>query len=237
MSSYQRILIKMSGEALSGKQGHGIDPVTVRQFVSEIKQVASAGKEIALVIGGGNFYRGIQGTQNGIRRVDGDYIGMLATIMNALALKNFFSEAGMETLIMSALKTEKITEPLYPPKAEKALREGKIVIFAGGTGNPFFTTDTAGVLRAIEINADLMLKATRVGGVYSDDPEKNPNAVKYNELTFDEALQKGLKIMDATAFALAKTNGLKIIVFNFNLKNNLSKILIDNQITGTIIKP
>ncbi len=237
MSIYQRILIKMSGESLGGKQGHGIDPGAVRHFVDQIKEVVTAGKEIALVIGGGNFYRGLQGTGGGINRVDGDYMGMLATIMNALALKNFLAEAGLEAVVMSALKTEKITEPLYPPKAVEALQSGKIVIFAGGTGNPFFTTDTAGVLRALEIDADLMLKATRVNGVYSDDPEKNTRAVKYDELTYDEALQKNLKIMDATAFALAKSNGLNIIVFNFNEKNNLKKILLDNQPEGTLIKP
>ncbi len=234
---YKRILLKMSGESLGGKEGKGIDARAVESFVEEIKEIKDHGIQIAVVTGGGNFFRGLPQSRKGISRIDGDFVGMTATVMNAVVLKNFLKQADIEATVQSALFVEKITERIYPPKAVEALEEGKIVIFAGGTGNPYFTTDTAGVLRAVEIDADLMLKATRVDGIYTADPEKDKTAVKFDTITYREALEKSLEIMDGTAFALAMENRLPVIVFNFNRRGNLKKILIENQPLGTLVKP
>ena len=236
MEKKQRVLIKLSGEFLAGDSSSGLDAKVLQRLTDEISQLVRNGIQVALVVGGGNFFRGIKGLESGINRVDGDYMGMLATVMNALALKDFFHKQGQAARVMSALKTEKITEPLYAPKAVEYLRNGEIVIFAGGTGNPYFTTDTAGVLRALEIEADLMLKATRVDGVYDADPEKNPRARKFDKLGFDEALAMNLKIMDATAFALAKDNGLRIVVFNVRRPGAIFDIVIENKNIGTLIQ-
>ncbi len=235
MTKYRRILIKLSGESLAGDNNSGIDVDIIKRTVQEIKTLLDNRIQVALVIGGGNFFRGLQGAGKFLNRVDGDYMGMLATIMNAVALRNFFREMGINAHVMSALKTEKITEDLYPPKAIDLLEKGQVVIFAGGTGNPFFTTDTAGVLRAVEIQADVMLKATRVDGIYNKDPEKHKNAVKFEKISYNEALEKNLRVMDLTAFALAKENGLPIIVFNFNQPGILEKIVIKKESLGTIV--
>ncbi len=236
MASKSRILIKLSGEYLAGNQKNGLHAETVQRIIKEIITLVNNNIEVGIVVGGGNFFRGITGLEEGIGRVDGDYMGMLATVMNAVALKNFFKKNGQKARVMSALRVEKLTEALYPVKAIEKMQQKEVIIFAGGTGNPFFTTDTAGVLRAIEIKADMMLKATRVDGVYSDDPEKNPKATQYDTLTYDEALQKGLKIMDGTAFALAKENGLQIVVFNLNRPNALVDIVLGEKKIGTRIK-
>ncbi len=236
MDPKRRILIKLSGEYLAGKEKSGFHIPTVKKITKEIVDLVEQGIQIGIVIGGGNFYRGINDSGNHIKRVSGDYMGMLATIINAVALKDFFESFGQKATVMSALKVEKLSQAVYPHHAIELLNKGHVVIFAGGTGNPFFTTDTAGVLRAIEIEADMMLKATRVDGVYSDDPEKNPQAVKYDKLSYREALEKGLKIMDSTAFALAKENHLKIIVFNLNHPDALQKIVLHHSNIGTIIE-
>ncbi len=236
MNKYRRILIKISGESLAGENNSGIDAGIIKRIVQEIKALVDNRVQVAMVVGGGNFFRGLQGVGKLMNRVDGDYMGMLATIMNALALRNFFREAGIGAHVMSALKTEKITEDLYPPRAIEMLEKGQVVIFAGGTGNPFFTTDTAGVLRAIEIQADVMLKATRVDGIYDKDPEKYRDAIRFDKITYEEALEKNLRVMDLTAFALAKENGLPIIVFNFNRPGILEKIVLKNESHGTIVQ-
>jgi len=232
----RRVLIKLSGEFLAGPGKHGLDADVLQRVTKEIKEIVDNGREVALVVGGGNFFRGISGLEQGIDRTDGDYMGMLATVMNAVALKDFFEKNGQPARVLSALTVEKLTEPVYPPKARALLQQGNVVIFAGGTGNPYFTTDTAGVLRAIEIQAGMMLKATRVDGIYSDDPEKNPDAVKYDKLTYEEALQKQLKIMDATAFALARENGMPIVVFNMHRPGVLKEIILENKTVGTIVE-
>ncbi|NPA42428.1 MAG: UMP kinase [Chlorobi bacterium] len=235
MAPYKRVLIKLSGEFLAGNAKHGLNGQILEQVTDTIAGIVRRGVEIALVVGGGNFFRGIQGLDSGIDRVDGDYMGMTATVMNAVALKDFFVRAGQPARVMSALKVEKLTEPLYPPKARQALSQGDVVIFAGGTGNPYFTTDTAGVLRALEIRADVMLKATRVDGVYDSDPEQNPEARKFDRLTYAEALEKRLKVMDATAFALAMEYGMPIVVFNLNRPGVLEDIILKGKNPGTII--
>jgi len=232
----KRVLIKLSGEFLAGEKGNGLNANVLDEITGAIDALMEKGVEVALVVGGGNFFRGVKGLQSGIERTDGDYMGMLATIMNAVALKDFFQKHGRKATVMSALNVEKLTRPLYPPKAKELLEEGQAVIFAGGTGNPYFTTDTAGVLRALEIEADMMLKATRVDGVYDDDPEKNPAAKKYDRLRFAEALEKQLKIMDATAFALAMENGMPVVVFNLHRKGALEDIILHNKNIGTIIE-
>ena len=236
MEKTKRILIKISGEALAGAEGKGLDANILERFTGEIAQVARAGIQTALVMGAGNFYRGLQAQNTAIGRVQGDFMGMTATVINALALQSFFAAQGLDAEVFSALYVEKITRKLYPPQAVAALEAGKIVLFAGGTGNPFFTTDTAGVLRAVEIGADLMLKATRVDGVYSDDPEKNPAARRYERLGYDEALEKNLRIMDATAFALARENRLPIVVFDINTPGNLTKLLLQGLPVGTRVE-
>ncbi len=231
---YKRILLKLSGESLMGNKSYGIDPDKVNEFVEEIKPLIEKGIEIGIVIGGGNIFRGLSEAGKMMDRTQGDFMGMLATVINGMALQSVFLKQGIASEILSGLKVEKIADVVSPLKAKELLKEKKVVIFTGGTGNPFFTTDTGAVLRALEINADAIFKGTRVDGIYNKDPEKFKDAVKYQGISYDEALQKDLKIMDSTAFALAKDNGLPIIVFDMNTKGNLLR-LIEGENLGTIV--
>ena len=221
---YKRILLKLSGEALLGKNSYGIDNEKLLDYAKEIKELHFLGIEIAIVIGGGNIYRGVAGAQNGIDRVQADYMGMLATVINGLALQNALESIDIPTRLQTAIKMESIAEPFIKRKATRHLEKGRVVIFGSGTGNPYFTTDSAAVLRAIEINADVILKGTRVDGIYNVDPEKNKEAIKFDDISFEETIKKGLKIMDTTAFTLSKENKLPIIVFDINVKGNLTKV-------------
>ena len=232
---YNRILLKLSGEALLGDRSHGIDPNTINKYSREIKSIVDLGVEVSIVIGGGNIFRGLSGANNGIDRVQGDYMGMLATVINGLALQSSLEKIGLQTRLQTAINMEAIAEPYIKRKAVRHLEKKRIVIFGAGTGNPFFTTDSAAVLRAIEIEADVILKGTRVDGIYNDDPEINKNAIKFNELEYDEAISKNLQIMDSTAFTLSKENKLPIIVFDINKTGNLKKI-IEGKIIGTKVK-
>ena len=222
---YKRILLKLSGEALMGTLNHGIDPIRLNEYAVEIKEIQKTGTEIAIVIGGGNIFRGVSGASKGMHRVQADYMGMLATVINGLALQSALENNDIPTRLQTAIKIEAIAEPFIKRKATRHLEKGRVVIFGSGTGNPYFTTDSAAVLRAIEINADVILKGTRVDGIYNEDPEKNKAAVKFDKLSFDEVLNKGLKIMDTTAFTLSQENKLPIIVFDMNTKGNLSRII------------
>ena len=221
---YKRILLKLSGEALLGKNSYGIDNERLLDYAKEIKELHFLGIEIAIVVGGGNIYRGVAGAQNGIDRVQADYMGMLATVINGLALQNALESIDIPTRLQTAIKMESIAEPFIKRKATRHLEKGRVVIFGSGTGNPYFTTDSAAVLRAIEINADVILKGTRVDGIYNVDPEKNKEAIKFDDISFEETIKKGLKIMDTTAFTLSKENKLPIIVFDINIKGNLTKV-------------
>ena len=232
---YNRILLKLSGEALLGDRSHGIDPNTINKYSREIKSIVDLGVEVSIVIGGGNIFRGLSGANNGIDRVQGDYMGMLATVINGLALQSSLEKIGLQTRLQTAINMEAIAEPYIKRKAVRHLEKKRIVIFGAGTGNPFFTTDSAAVLRAIEIEADVILKGTRVDGIYDDDPEINKSAIKFNELEYDEAISKNLQIMDSTAFTLSKENKLPIIVFDINKTGNLKKI-IEGKIIGTKVK-
>lgn len=232
--SYKRILLKLSGEALMGERQYGIDPKTLAEYAAEIKQIHEQGVEIAIVIGGGNIFRGVAGASNGMDRVQGDYMGMLATVINGMALQGALEDAGMPTRLQTALKIEAIAEPYIKRRATRHLEKGRIVIFGAGTGNPYFTTDTAAVLRGIEVGCDVILKGTRVDGVYTADPEKDANAVKYDTITFDDVLAKGLNVMDTTAFTLSQENKLPIIVFDMNKKGNLLKIC-NGETVGTTV--
>lgn len=232
--SYKRILLKLSGEALMGERQYGIDPKTLADYALEIKQIHDQGVEIAIVIGGGNIFRGVSGASNGMDRVQGDYMGMLATVINGMALQGALEDAGMQTRLQTALKIEAIAEPYIKRRATRHLEKGRIVIFGAGTGNPYFTTDTAAVLRGIEVGCDVILKGTRVDGVYSADPEKDVSAVKYDTITFDDVLAKGLNVMDTTAFTLSQENKLPIIVFDMNKKGNLLKIC-NGETVGTTV--
>lgn len=232
---YNRILLKLSGEALTGKENHGIDPETVREIVLQIKDIKELGTEIGIVIGGGNIYRGIRAEKQGIDRVTGDYMGMLATLMNALVLEDALEKAGIPARVQSALLVEKIAEPHLKRKAIENLEEGKVVIFACGTGNPFFTTDTAAALRALEIEADVLLKATKVDGVYDKDPEVHSDAMFFSEISYIDVLNKGLKVMDATAISLCMDNNLPVIVTNIKKKGNMKKVVLGESV-GTIVK-
>ena len=232
---YKRILLKLSGESLMGEQEYGISPDMLSQYAQEIKQAKEKGCEIAIVIGGGNIFRGLQGASKGMDRVQGDYMGMLATIINSMALQGELEKQGVKTELLSGLTIEPICKEHSRKRSKDAMKEGKVVIIGGGTGNPYFTTDTASALRAIEIEADVILKGTRVDGVYTADPEKDPTATKYSELSFQEALMKQLKIMDLTAFALCQENNLPIYVFDMNQKGNLLKVVMGEHI-GTIVK-
>jgi len=208
-----------------GNQNHGIDPVRLNGYATEIKEIQKTGTEIAIVIGGGNIFRGVSGASKGMDRVQADYMGMLATVINGLALQSALENNDVPTRLQTAIKIEAIAEPFIKRKATRHLEKGRVVIFGSGTGNPYFTTDSAAVLRAIELNADVILKGTRVDGIYNEDPEKNKAAVKFDNLSFDEVLKKGLKIMDTTAFTLSQENKLPIIVFDMNTKGNLSRII------------
>ncbi len=234
MRKYKRILLKISGEALSGNQGYGIHDSVLTHLSKEIKNIHDEGVQIAIVVGGGNIFRGIEGTTLGVDRATGDYMGMLATIINSLALQNALEKAGMDTRVQTAIEMRQIAEPYIRRRAIRHLEKGRIVIFGGGTGNPFFTTDTAAALRAIEIEADILLKATNVDGIYDKDPNEFSDAEKFNELTFSKAYEKNLKIMDLTAFSLCKDNRLPIIVFNLFEEGNLRKIIEGEQV-GTIV--
>ena len=232
--SYNRILLKLSGEALLGERNHGVDPKRILAYSKEIKEIVDAGIELAIVIGGGNIFRGVSGASNGIDRVQADYMGMLATVINGLALQSSLEELNVQTRLQTAVKIEAVAEPYIKRKAVRHLEKKRVVIFSAGTGNPFFTTDSAAVLRAIEINADAILNGTRVDGIYNIDPEKNKDAVKFKKLTYDEAINKKLKIMDSTAFTLSQENNLPIIVFNMNKPGNLKKIIEGKDIGTTV---
>ena len=233
---YKRILLKLSGEALLGKNSYGIDNDRLIVYAEEIKQIHSQGVEIAIVIGGGNIFRGLKGSKDGIDRVQADYMGMLATVINGLALQNALEAMNIPTRLQSAIKMESIAEPFIKRKATRHLEKGRVVIFASGTGNPYFTTDSAAVLRAIEISADVILKGTRVDGIYDEDPEKNKEAIKFDNISFEETIKKGLKIMDTTAFTLSKENELPIIVFDMNTKGNLTKVIMGEKIGTKVSK-
>ncbi len=233
--AYKRILLKLSGEALMAGRSHGIDPERLENYIDEIIEVSSIGTQVGIVIGGGNIFRGISGVEAGFDRVKGDYMGMLATVINGLALQSAFESKGKKARLFTAIRMEPVAEFYYKPKVIEALENNEIVIFSGGTGNPYFTTDTASTLRAVEMEADVMLKGTRVDGVYTADPEKDPEAEKYDEISFKEALNKELRILDLTAFTMCKENELPIIVFNMNEKGNLKKLVSGEKI-GTLIK-
>ncbi|MBS1647908.1 MAG: UMP kinase [Bacteroidetes bacterium] len=233
--SYKRILLKLSGEALMGNKKFGIDNERLAQYATEIKDAADAGCQIAIVIGGGNIFRGIQAEKGGMDRVQGDYMGMLATVINSMALQSALESLGVETRLQSAIKMEQICEPFIRRKAVRHLEKNRVVIFGAGTGNPYFTTDTAATLRAIEIEADVILKGTRVDGIYTADPEKDKTATKYETISFTEVYEKGLEVMDMTAFTLCKENKLPIIVFDMNQKGNLKKLLGGAKI-GTLVE-
>ncbi|WP_264511448.1 UMP kinase [Flavobacterium sp. N1719] len=232
---YNRILLKLSGEALMGDRQYGIDPKRLAEYADEIKQVHDQGVQIAIVIGGGNIFRGVAGASNGMDRVQGDYMGMLATVINGMALQGALEDKGMQTRLQTALKIESIAEPYIKRRAVRHLEKGRIVIFGAGTGNPYFTTDTAAVLRGVEVDADVILKGTRVDGVYTADPEKDKNAVKFDTITFEDVLKKGLNVMDTTAFTLSQENELPIVVFDMNKEGNLLKICQGENV-GTVVK-
>lgn len=234
-NKYKRILLKLSGEALLGEQGHGIDPDTLVQYAEEIKSVQEQGVEVSIVIGGGNIFRGVKGATEGMDRVQGDYMGMLATMINSMALQDSLERHDVKTRLMSAIRMEAIAEPFIRRRAIRHLEKGRVVIFGAGTGNPYFTTDTAGALRAIEIEADVILKGTRVDGIFDSDPEKNADAKKYDVITGDEVLKQRLSVMDLTAFTLCRENSTPIIVFNMNTKGNLKKIVCDGEPLGTTV--
>ncbi len=227
---YKRILLKLSGEALMGKRQYGIDPERLQDYAQEIKQIIAKGVEVAIVIGGGNIFRGVSGASKGMDRVQGDHMGMLATVINGLALQSALEAEDVETRLQSAIKMNEVAEPFIRRKAVRHLEKGRVVIFGGGTGNPYFTTDSAAVLRAIEIEADVILKGTRVDGIYTSDPEKNADATKFDFISFEDVLKKGLKVMDTTAFTLSQENELPIIVFDMNTKGNLLKVISGENI-------
>ncbi len=227
---YKRILLKLSGEALMGKRQYGIDPERLAEYAEEIKSVTDKGIEVAIVIGGGNIFRGVAGASKGMDRVQGDHMGMLATVINGLALQSALENAGVQTRLQSAVKINEVAEPFIRRRAIRHLEKGRVVIFGGGTGNPYFTTDSAAVLRAIEIHADVIMKGTRVDGIYTADPEKDEKATKFDYITFDDVIRKGLKVMDTTAFTLSQENELPIIVFDMNTPGNLLKVVTGEKI-------
>lgn len=233
---YNRILLKLSGESLMGEQSYGISPAMLEQYAVDIKEVVNKGVEVAIVIGGGNIFRGLSGASKGMDRVQGDYMGMLATLINSMALQAELEKQGLKTELLGGLAIEPICKEMSRRRAIEAMQDGRVVIIGGGTGNPFFTTDTASTLRAIEIKADVILKGTRVDGVYTADPEKDPTATKYQTLTFQEALGKKLKIMDLTAFALCEENNLPIYVFDMNKPGNLLKVVTGEAIGTEVLK-
>lgn len=236
MALYKRILLKLSGESLAAGTEHGIDALVLEKYVSEIKSVYEKGVEVGVVLGGGNIFRGVTGSQKGFDRVQGDYMGMLATIINSLALQSALENAGIKSAVLSGIAVDPLCERMNRRKAIQYLENGYVVIISGGTGNPFFTTDSAAALRAVEIKADVLLKGTRVDGVYSADPEKDPTAEKFTEITFDMAYKKNLRIMDLTAFTLCMENNIPIIVFDVNRTGNLNEIIVDGKPNGTLVK-
>ncbi|HLT51098.1 MAG TPA: UMP kinase [Arenibacter sp.] len=231
---YKRILLKLSGEALMGEKQYGIDPKRLAAYADEIKEVVDKGIEVAIVIGGGNIFRGLAGASDGMDRVQGDHMGMLATVINGLALQSALELKGVQTRLQSAIQINEVAEPFIRRRAMRHLEKGRVVIFGGGTGNPYFTTDSAAVLRAIEIEANVILKGTRVDGIYTSDPEKDITATKFDTISFQDVLKKGLKVMDTTAFTLSQENELPIVVFDMNKKGNLLK-LVSGENIGTVV--
>lgn len=234
-NKYQRILLKISGEALLGEQGHGIDGDVLEQYANEIKSAHDEGLEVSVVVGGGNIFRGVEGATEGMDRVQGDYMGMLATMINSMALQDALEQRGVHTRLMSAIRMEEIAEPYIRRRAIRHLEKGRVIIFGAGTGNPYFTTDTAASLRAIEIEADVILKGTRVDGIFEADPEVNPDAKKFDTIPGEEVLERRLSIMDLTAFTLCRENETPIIVFNMNTVGNLKKVLTTDENIGSTV--
>lgn len=234
--AFKRILLKLSGESLMGNKQFGIDNDRLNIYAKEIKEIVQQGVEVAIVIGGGNIFRGIQAEEGGMERTQGDYMGMLATVINSMALQSALEAADVKTRLQTAIEMKEIAEPFIKRRAVRHLEKGRVVIFGAGTGNPYFTTDTAASLRAIEIEADVILKGTRVDGIYTADPEKDPSAKKYNTISFDEVYQKGLNVMDMTAFTLCKENQLPIIVFDMNKPGNLKKVVNQEAEIGTLVE-
>lgn len=232
---YKRILLKLSGEALMGEQEFGISSETINSYARQIKEIAELGVEVGVVIGGGNIFRGLSGTEQGIDRVTGDHMGMLATVINAMALQNAIESLGVPTRVQTAIEMPQIAEPFIKRKAQRHLDKGRVVIFGAGTGNPYFTTDTAAALRASEINADVVIKATKVDGIYDKDPVKYPDAKKYTEVTYSEVLKEDLKVMDATAISLCRENKLPIIVFNSLIEGNIKRVVLGEKIGTTVV--
>lgn len=232
--AYKRILLKLSGESLMGDKNFGLDPTVIAQYANDIKTITDLKVEVAIVIGGGNIYRGMNEAETGIERAHGDYMGMLATVINGMALQAMLEKIGVFTRLQSAIKMEQIAEPYIRRRAMRHLEKNRVVIFGAGTGNPYFTTDTAGVLRAIEIKADVILKGTRVDGIYTADPEKDPTAKRYEKLKFNEVISQNLKVMDMTAFTLCRENKLPVIVFNMNTPGNLLKV-VQGENVGTLV--
>ena len=231
---YNRVLLKLSGEALMGSQQYGIDPQRLGEYADEIIEAAKAGVQIGIVIGGGNIYRGLQGASKGMDRIQGDYMGMLATVINSMAMQSTLQGKGQKATLLSGLYIDRIADTMSSAKAIRLLEEGHIVVMGAGTGNPFFTTDTGSALRAVEIKADIILKGTRVDGIYTADPEKDPTATKFSHLTYDEAYQRNLKVMDMTAFTMCKENDMPMYVFDMNTRGNLMKVLRGENI-GTLV--
>ena len=233
---FKRILLKLSGESLQGQQGYGIDTERLHEYTEQIKAIVQKGVQVAIVIGGGNIFRGLSGTKQGYDRVKGDQMGMLATVINALALKSAFDAIDQPSRVLTSIRMQPIGEYYSHDKAIRLLEEGVVVILAGGTGSPYFTTDTGSSLRAVEIKADVMLKGTRVDGIYTADPEKDPTATKFSEITYDEIIRRGLKVMDQTATVMCKENGMPIYVFNMDKPGNLAKVINGERI-GTLVTP
>ncbi|TMI94862.1 MAG: UMP kinase [Bacteroidetes bacterium] len=234
LPKFKRVLLKLSGESLMGDKSFGLDPDVLSLYSLDIKSITELGVQVAIVIGGGNIYRGMNEAETGIERAHGDYMGMLATVINGMALQAGLEKVGVYTRLQSAIKMEQIAEPYIRRRAIRHVEKGRVVIFGAGTGNPYFTTDTAGVLRAIEIKADVILKGTRVDGIYSEDPEKNPKAAKYDQISFNECISKNLRVMDMTAFTLCMENDLPIVVFDMNKPGNLRRVVTGEKV-GTIV--
>ncbi|MFB1020804.1 MAG: UMP kinase [Flavobacteriales bacterium] len=231
---YKRILLKLSGESLMGEKQFGIDNVRLTEYAKEIKTLVDTGVQVAIVIGGGNIFRGVEAEEGGMERTQGDYMGILATVINSMALQSSLEKEGIDTRLQSAIELKQIAEPFIRRRAIRHLEKGRVVIFGGGTGSPFFTTDSAAALRAVEIEADVILKGTRVDGIYTEDPEKNPNATKYDEISFQEVFERGIKVMDMTAFTLCNENGVPIVVFDMNKSGNLLRVAKGEAI-GTVV--
>ena len=234
---YKRILLKLSGESLAGESKQGIDTQRLAEYAEQVKHIAQKGIQVGIVIGGGNIFRGLSGAQKGFDRVKGDQMGMLATVINALALASALESIGQPVRVLTSIRMEPIGDFYSPAKAQRLLDKGNVVILAGGTGAPYFTTDTGSSLRALEIKADVMLKGTRVDGIYTADPEKDPTATKFSEITYDEVIRRGLKVMDLTAIVMCKDNGLPIYVFDMDKVGNLEKVLVHGENIGTLVKP